>query len=449
MNQLSRSLRTLQFFSLGGLISTSIVFLAPQSGYSVQKDSVSPTNPKEIVDEVWQVVNRNYVDSTFHHTDWQATRRQLLSKNYTSKKQAYNAIRAALKTLGDPYTRFLDPNEFAQLNAETSGELSGIGVKLGMDKKTKALTVIEPVENSPAFKAGLRTGDRILGIDGKLTQGMDAEKATSLIRGTAGTTVKLKIARQGQKNFDVAINRAVIHISNVKSALKQEGNNRIGYIRLSGFDAHASDEVRQAIQTLSAQKAQGFILDLRGNPGGLLDAAINISRLWLHTGDIVRTVDRDSQDERIAADQTAVTQLPLTVLVDGNSASSSEILAGALKDNQRATVVGTKTFGKAAVQGVHPLPDGSGVNVTVAHYYTPKGTDINKKGIVPDVAIALTKAEAKKLAENPKLVASPSDPQYLQAVRTVSKQIQAYKPFSNVTFMSMDRSVAGTQPSWK
>jgi carboxyl-terminal processing protease len=441
MNQLLRPLRTVQFLTLGGLISTSIVFLTSQSGYSLQKDSASSTNPKEIVDEVWQVVNRNYVDSTFHHTDWQATRRQLLSKNYTSKKQAYDAIRTALKTLGDPYTRFLDPNEFAQLNAETSGELSGIGIKLGMDKKTKALTVVEPIENSPAFKAGLKTGDRILGIDSKLTQGMDAEKATSLIRGQAGTTVKLKIARQGQKNFDVAISRAIIQISNVKSAIKQEGNNRIGYIRLSGFDAHASDEVRQAIQTLSAQKAQGFILDLRGNPGGLLDAAINISRLWLDTGDIVRTVDRDSHDERITADQSAVTQLPLTVLVDTSSASSSEILAGALKDNKRATVVGTKTFGKALVQGVHPLPDGSGVNVTVAHYYTPKGTDINKKGILPDVAIALTKAEAKKLADNPKLIASPSDPQYIKAVRTVSQQIQAYQPLSNATSMSVDRSV--------
>jgi carboxyl-terminal processing protease len=172
-----------------------------------------------------------------------------------------------------------------------------------------------------------------------------------------------------------------------------------------------------------------------------LDAAINISRLWLNTGDIVRTVDRDSHDERITADQSAVTQLPLTVLVDTSSASSSEILAGALKDNKRATVVGTKTFGKAAVQGVHPLPDGSGVNVTVAHYYTPKGTDINKKGILPDVAIALTKAEAKKLADNPKLIASPSDPQYMKAVRTVSQQIQAYQPLSNATSMSVDRSV--------
>jgi carboxyl-terminal processing protease len=441
MNQLSRSLRTLQFLTLGGLISTSVAFLTPQSGYSLPKDSAPSANPKEIVDEVWQVVNRNYVDSTFHHTDWQATRRQLLSKNYTSKKQAYDAIRAALKTLGDPYTRFLDPTEFAQLNAETSGELSGIGIKLGMDKTTKVLTVIEPIENSPAFKAGLKTGDQILGIDGKVTRGMEAEKATSLIRGKAGTTVQLKIARQGQKSFDVVISRQLIQISNVKSVLKQEGNHQIGYIRLSGFDAHASDEVRQAIESLSAQKAQGFILDLRGNPGGLLDAAINISRLWLHTGDIVRTVDRDSRDERIAADKSSLTQLPLTVLVDANSASSSEILAGALKDNKRATVVGTKTYGKAMVQGVHPLPDGSGVNVTVAHYYTPKGTDINKKGILPDVAIALTKPEAKKLSENPKLIASSSDPQYMQAVRTVSKQIQAYQPPANATSMSVDGSI--------
>jgi carboxyl-terminal processing protease len=426
-------------------MTASIVFLAPPSSFGIPKDSAVTTNPKEIIDEVWQVVNRNFVDGTFNHTDWQATRRQLLSKNYTSTNQAYAAIRVALKTLADPYTRFLDPSEFAQLRAETSGELSGIGIKLGIDKITKVLTVIEPIENSPALKAGLRAGDHILGINGKLTQGMDTEEATSLIRGKSGTTVKLKIARPEQKSFDVAINRAVIQISHVKSVIKQEGNNRIGYIRLSVFDAHAGDEVRQAIQVFSNQQVKAFILDLRGNPGGQLEAAIKISRFWLNIGDIVSTIDRNGLKEQFTADQSAVTQLPLAVLMDANSASSSEILAGALKENKRATLVGTKTFGKALVQGVHPLPDGSGVNVTVAHYYTPNGIDINHKGILPDVAITLTKAQAQEISENPKLLASASDPQYKKAVETVSKLIQADIPASRIPSTAVDEAVPRKQ----
>jgi carboxyl-terminal processing protease len=426
-------------------MTASIVFLASPSSFGIPKDSAATTNPKEIIDEVWQVVNRNFVDGTFHHTDWQATRRQLLSKNYTSTNQAYAAIRAALKTLADPYTRFLDPSEFAQLRAETSGELSGIGIKLGIDKITKVLTVIEPIENSPALKAGLRAGDHILEINGKLTQGMDTKEGTSLIRGKSGTTVKLTIARLEQKSFDVAISRAVIQISHVKSALKQEGNNRIGYIRLSVFDAHASDEVQQAIQVFSNQPVKAFILDLRGNPGGQLEAAIKISRLWLNTGDIVSTIDRNGRKELFTADQSAVTQLPLAILVDANSASSSEILAGALKENKRATLVGTKTFGKALVQGVHPLPDGSGVNVTVAHYYTPNGIDINHKGILPDVEIALTTAQAQAIFENPKLLASASDPQYEKAVETVSKLIQADIPASRIPSTAVDEAVPRKQ----
>jgi carboxyl-terminal processing protease len=284
-----------------------------------------------------------------------------------------------------------------------------------VNEKSKVLTVVEPIENSPALKAGILAGDTILAINDKPTVGMTVEDASNLIRGDAGTKVTLQIGRNG-KTLTLAITRARIELPTVRYALKQETNSRVGYIRLNEFSAHAADQMRRAIQDLQAQKVDGFVLDLRGNPGGLLQASIDISRMWMDRGYIVRTIDRRGNKEEIAANRTALTKLPLVILVDGNSASSSEILTGALKDNKRAVVVGSQTFGKALVQSVHSLSDGSGLAVTIAHYYTPKGTDISHKGIAPDIKIDLTDGQRQKLATNPKLIATLADPQYAKAI---------------------------------
>ncbi|MGI0487478.1 carboxyl-terminal processing protease CtpB [Pantanalinema rosaneae CENA516] len=382
-------------------------------------------SPKTVLDEAWQIVNREYVDGTFNQLDWQAVRQSLLGKNYTTREQAYSALRTALEKLEDPYTRFMDPKQYEALSSQTAGELSGVGIRLELNEQTKVLTVVEPIENSPALKAGIQPGDRIVAIDGKQTKGMTVEDASDLIRGDVGTKVTLQIERDGRNKLTVPITRARIELPTVRYALNQTGKNRIGYIRLNEFSSHAAEQMRRAIQDLSAQKVNGFVLDLRSNPGGLLQASIDISRMWMSQGAIVKTIDRKGNDEQITANQTALTKLPVVVLVDGNSASSSEILTGALKDNGRATVVGSQTFGKALVQSVHSLSDGSGLAVTIAHYYTPNGTDISHKGITPDIKLDLTEEQRQKLVSNPKMIGTNEDPQYVRAVTELERVILA------------------------
>ncbi len=420
MNRPSKRLPLPQVALFGGAVVATAAVTLFVPGMSRVRAALQDS-PKTVIDEAWQIVNREYVDGTFNQTDWQDVRKSLLSKNYTSREQAYAALRSALEKLNDPYTRFMDPKQYEALSNQTSGELSGVGIRLEVNTQTKILTVVEPIENSPALKAGIQSGDQILAIDGKVTKGMTVEDASNLIRGDVGTKVKLEIARQGKDNTTIALTRARIELPTVRYTLKQDDSKRIGYIRLNEFSAHAAEQMRHAIQELSSQKVDGFVLDLRGNPGGLLQASVDISRMWMDKGSIVRTVDRKGNNEEITNNHTALTKLPLVVLVDGNSASSSEILTGALKDNARATVVGSQTFGKALVQSVHSLSDGSGLAVTIAHYYTPKGTDISHKGITPDIKIDLSDEQRQTLASNPKLIGTKADPQYATALATLEK----------------------------
>ena len=373
-------------------------------------------------------MNREYVDGSFNKTDWQLTRQELLSKNYTSREAAYTALRKALEKLDDQYTRFMDPKQYEALTNQTSGELTGVGMRLEEDEKTKAIKVVEPMENSPALKAGIQAGDTILVIDGKTTKGMTVSDAAQVIRGDEGTKVTLRIAREGKGEFNITLTRARIEVAAVRYSLKKEGGKNVGYIRLQEFSSHAGEQMQVAIKKLSDQKADAFVLDLRGNPGGLLRVSIDIARMWMDTGAIVRTVDRAGDSQEMRANRTAITDKPLVVLVDDNSASASEILAGALKDNKRATVMGGQTFGKALVQSVHSLADGSGLAVTIAHYYTPSGTDISQKGVTPDVKVEVTDEQKLKLANKPMLVATKDDPCYAQAIALLKTTASSTRP---------------------
>ena len=432
MNQSAKRYSPLQAALIGGAIATTATISVCGQAWTRSVHAALQDSPKALVDQVWQLVNREYVDEKFNQQDWQAIRQSLLSKDYTSKDEAYVAIREALQKLGDPYTRFMNPKQYESLTSQTSGEVSGIGIRMQINEKTKRLTVIEAIENSPAIKAGLKSGDEILAIDGKSTLKMTVEDASKLIRGRIGTSVSLDLERLSNK-FNVKLTRATIEVPTVRSTLKQETGRRVGYIKLQEFSSHAADQMRVAIRKLNDQKVDSYVLDLRGNPGGLLNASIEIARMWLDDGHIVKTVDRKGLSEQTTANGTAITKLPLAVLVDGNSASASEILTGALKDNKRAVVVGSQTFGKALVQSVHELADGSGLAVTIAHYYTPNGTDINHKGIAPDIKLDLTQTQERQLASNPNLVGTNRDPQYTRAIAVLSNGKLAQSQSMNIS----------------
>ena len=371
-----------------------ILFATTFSGLFVNnfaEATVLNNSYKEVIDHVWQIVYRDFLDSNgkFQKSNWINLRKEVLSKTYSDSNEAYDAIRDMLSNLDDSYTRFLEPKEFNQMRIDTSGELTGVGIQIVKDKESDDLIIISPIEGTPAFDAGIKARDKILSIDDISTEGMNIEEAVKLIRGQRGTKVKLEILR-GSQSFFKTLSREKIEIKSVSSKVNQTKNGlSIGYVRIKQFNANASKETRDAIKDLETKKVAGYVLDLRSNPGGLLESSIDISRHFINKGVIVSTVSKDGLKETKKGNGQALTKKPLVVLVNEGSASASEIVSGAIKDNKRGKLVGKKTFGKGLVQSMRTLVDGSGLTVTVAKYLTPNGTDINKSGIIPDIEVKM------------------------------------------------------------
>ncbi|MNR86224.1 Carboxy-terminal processing protease CtpA precursor [compost metagenome] len=326
---------------------------------------------------------------------------EFLDAKVEESKLEYGAIRGMLDSLEDPYTRFMEPKSFKSMQEERHGAFGGIGIQIGM--RDKHLAVISPMEDTPAYKAGLRAGDHIMEVDGKSTKDMAIEEAVTLIRGPKGSKVTLTIGRDGVKE---SLKIAIVRDNIVTKAVKTKDlQGNIGYIRLTSFMSETADtEMRKALEKYKNSK--GLILDLRSNPGGLLPNAVNIGSMFIKSGPIVQIVDREGNREKLNASGRPIVAAnkPMVVLVDGGSASASEILAGALQDTKRAKLVGTKTFGKGLVQTVHALEGGAGVAITTNKYLTSAGNDINKKGIVPDVVIEFPQpAKTDKPEELPTL----------------------------------------------
>ena len=417
-----RTTPLLLILGLGG-ITTAVTLGGPGFTLPSASGGSISDSPKEVIDQVWQIVYRDYLDSSgdYDEASWRQLRRDLLKKSFAGSAESYEAIRGMLASLNDPYTRFLDPKQFKEMRIDTSGELMGVGIQLSLDKATKELVVVSPIEGTPASRAGVQSKDVIVSIDGKSTEGMNTEDAVKLIRGPEGSAVILGL-RRGDELIDVPLTRARIEINAVSYKLNTtRDQHKVGYIRLKQFNANAAKEMREAAKALEAQDVDGYVLDLRGNPGGLLEASIDIARQWLNEGIIVSTRTREGIRDVRRATGSAITDKPLVVLIDQGSASASEILSGSLQDNGRAQLVGQKTFGKGLVQAVRGLSDGSGLTVTIAKYLTPKGTDIHKNGIEPDIKSEMNEKQLKSFTIEK--LGTDQDPQYIDARKELIKRI--------------------------
>ena len=412
-----------------GYLNTENAKAGIESNSLVIKEQENSSIEAEILYiKVWELIKKDYLDQTFNGQDWDIWKDRYKGKLKTSE-DAHKAIETMLASLGDRYTRFLSKRDFEDETQAINAKLTGIGVQIGLDKSQR-LIIIAPIEGTPAYKAGLIPNDEITEINGNSTKGISVEEAAIQIKGPVGTKVTLTVLR-GSETLKRIITRAEIPIKAIAKGHAKIIKTNIAYIRLNSFiSQEATKEMKEALKQLS--KAQGLIIDLRDNPGGLLTNAIEISDLFLSEGVIVSTVDRDGYIQSVYADKKAETNKPLVILVNGNSASASEILSGALKDNQRARVVGSTTFGKGLVQGINKLEDGSGVNITIAKYLTPAKIDINQLGIKPDVEVKLT-VDDYKASKGPWF----SDPNHLPSKRNPEdgKDIQLVKGIETIKEM--------------
>lgn len=367
----------------------AIVAEARQEGKKEnKKDSKKETNQHvEVYHKVWDLVRTRFYEPTYGGQDWSRWEHRY-DKFINDEDDEQKAIDTMLLSLGDRYTRYLNKSSFEEETTQIAGRIYGIGVQIGFDSKSGKLIVVAPIEGSPAAKAGLLPGDEIEEIDAKTTKGLTLPEASARIKGPMDSTVVLKITRQNEAK-EITVKRGEIKLRSVQTVRMLDSN--IGYIRLSTFmSSRASEEVQEALVQLTP--ARGIILDLRENPGGLVSNAIDICSLFIQAGVLVSTVDRDNNSADSRTNGKFISNQPLVVLLDQGTASAAEITSGALRDTGRADLVGPKrSFGKGLVQQVIKLEDGSGVNITIARYVTPNGTDINKKGIVPDYIVELDK----------------------------------------------------------
>jgi len=309
-----------------------------------------------------------------------------------------HAVRGMVSGL-DPHSAFLDEKEYEELQVGTSGEFGGLGIEVGMEDGF--VQVIAPIDDTPAQRAGLRTGDLIIRLDAKPVKGMTLNEAVSAMRGKPGSKITLTVVREGEDApFKVTVERAIIKVASVKSRMLDDG---FGYVRISNFQARTAPDMRTAIQELRGQaggRLKGLVIDLRSNPGGVLNSAVSVSDAFLKEGVIVYTEGRveDSQLRFTAAPDDVLDGAPMVVLVNGGSASASEIVAGALQDHKRAVIMGQQTFGKGSVQTIVPVDDTMALKLTTALYFTPSGRSIQAEGIVPDISLEPVKVKPKEKA---------------------------------------------------
>ncbi len=360
------------------LILLPLLFAGTHQVLGASDDMEKTYKNLEVFADILSIVQQNYVD------------------DIDTQETIEGAIRGMLTSL-DPHSSFLKPDDFKDLQVETSGSFSGIGIEIAI--KDDTLTVVSPIEDTPAFKAGIQAGDRIIKIEGESTKEMSLVEAVKKLRGQKGSAVTIAIHREGWTDLqEFTLIRDVIPIHSVRASILEPG---YGYIRITNFQRNTPQDLQNSLEKLLTEgDLQGLILDLRNNPGGLLDSSVKIADIFLDEGLIVSTKGRlkDQNMEFSAHGGGPQYDFPIVILINGGTASASEIVAGALQDHKRALVLGTQSFGKGSVQTIIPMADGAGLRLTTARYFTPSGASIQAKGITPDVIVPQTVA----VEESPK-----------------------------------------------
>ena len=376
------------------------------------------TDDQTLVVDVWRLVNESYVDSSFSGVPWRRLRQKALEKTISNRVDAYDAIDAMLAPLDDPYTRLLRPESYGQLEAATKGTVSGIGLQLGINHDTGSVVVIAPVEDSPAAEAGLVDGTLLRSINGQATSELGLDGSAALLRGDSGSSVHLEVTLPDGEEQSLDLERRAIDLRPVRSRRLRSGDHTLGYLRINQFSEPVPEAVQEALADLEAKGIEGLVLDLRNNTGGLVSAGLAVADDFLAGDVIVETQDRNGINEQRPANSGRLFDGPMLTLINGGTASASEILAGALQDNDRSQLLGSTSFGKGEIQTLLPLGDGSGLAVTVARYLTPNGRAIQGQGLEPDEPLSSTEPSGSSIG-------SDDDAWLRSAEEALIKQLEA------------------------
>ena len=358
------------------------------------------TDDQTLVVDVWRLVNESYVDSSFSGVPWRRLRQKALEKTISNRVDAYDAIDAMLAPLDDPYTRLLRPESYGQLEAATKGTVSGIGLQLGINHDSGSVVVIAPVEDSPAAEAGLVDGTLLRSINGQATSELGLDGSAALLRGESGSSVHLEVTLPDGEEQSLDLERRAIDLRPVRSRRLRSGDHTLGYLRINQFSEPVPEAVQEALADLEAKGIEGLVLDLRNNTGGLVSAGLAVADDFLAGDVIVETQDRNGINEQRPANSGRLFDGPMLTLINGGTASASEILAGALQDNGRSQLLGSTSFGKGEIQTLLPLGDGSGLAVTVARYLTPNGRAIQGQGLEPDEPLSSTEPSGSSIGSD-------------------------------------------------